>query len=304
MTKKNKPASLFHPSYIGSWLVVLIMYCLSLLSMPAKQKAGEKLGLFIHKKLRKRVKVAKRNVSACFPELEDSDHEKIVQDCFVACTRGALESTHSWWRDVSPYVDNMIITGKEHLEEAQRRGKGALLIGGHFSIFDLALPLFASQLKKPGYMYRPHNNPVIDRMIENGRRRHYGIQGFDKRQIKDMISFLSEGGEVWYAVDQDFRHKCDIFVPFFGVNTACVSAPTWIAKESGASILFVSQYRHPNGQYEISFSPVLENFGEDNIADATLWNRLLADAIGQHPAQYLWPHKRFKTRKEGDAPFY
>nr|WP_241956451.1 hypothetical protein [Marinobacter maroccanus] len=71
---------------------------------------------------------------------------------------------------------------------------GVLLIGGHYSIFDFALPLIACRLDKPGYMYRPNNNPVIDRMIERGRRRHFGIRPFTKRQIRPMLSFLKEGG--------------------------------------------------------------------------------------------------------------
>lgn len=304
MAKKSESTSRFHPTHISAWIVVFILRVLSLLSMNQKQICGAKLGLWAHRKLKKRTIVAQKNVSACFPNLSPEDHNKIVQDSYIACARGLMESTHSWWRDISPYVNNMIVTGKENLEKAQSRGSGVLLIGGHFSIFDFALPLFASQLSKPGYMYRPHDNPVVDHMIEQGRRRHYGIQGFHKRQLKDMIEFIKSRGEVWYAVDQDFRDKCDVFAPFFGVTAACVSAPSWIAKESGAAVLVVSQFRHPNGQYEIAFSPILEGFGEDQQADAVQWNQLLAEAISQHPAQYLWLHKRFKTRKPGDGEFY
>jgi KDO2-lipid IV(A) lauroyltransferase len=269
-----------------------------------KQSLGEKLGRATHKRLKSRKKVTQQNISGCFPELNDQQQAQLVEDTFIACSKGFMETTHAWWGDVSPYVDNMIVTGQEHFLEAQRRNKGMLLLGGHFSLFDLALPLFASKLNKPGYMYRPHNNPVIDRMIERGRRRHYGIQGFDKRHLKDMIQFIKGGGQVWYATDQDFGAKCDVFAPFFGVNTACISAPSWIARESGASILCVSQYRHPNGQYEINFSPILENFGEDNEADAISWNVQLEKAIRRHPEQYLWLHKRFKTRAPDDQPFY
>ena len=272
--------------------------------MSTKQSLGEKLGRLLHKKLKGRTKITKQNIAACFPELNETEQVKRVEDTYIACTRGFLETTHAWWRDVTPYVDNLIITGKEHLDEAQNNGKGLLLLGGHFSIFDLALPFFASELNKPGYMYRPNDNPVVDRMIEKGRRRHYGIQGFNKRQLKDMIKFMKEGGSVWYAADQDFGRKATEFVNFFGVNTGCITAPSWIARESGASVLQVSQFRHPNGQYEIAFSPIMKGFGEDEAKDAQDWNTHLEAAIRRYPDQYLWLHKRFKTRKEGDAPFY
>lgn len=304
MAKIHADRPLWHPALFLSWLIVFILYCFSLLSMLKKQSVGKRLGQFFYRKLPKRAKIARQNIQMCFPELTESEQEKIVEDTFIACTQGLMETTHAWWGDVQPYVDNLIVTGEEHFLEAKQRPGGLLLIGGHFSIFDLALPFFASKLDKPGYMYRPNDNPVIDRMIEKGRRRHYGIQAFDKKSLKDMLAFIHDGGQVWYAVDQDFGNKCDLFAPFFGVQAGCVSAPSWIARESGANVLVVSQYRHPNGQYEIAFSPILENFGEDAQADAVLWNAHLEEAVRKHPEQYLWLHKRFKTRPEGVAKIY
>ena len=296
--------SVWHPALLPTWLVVFVMYCIAKLPMSLKQSWGAKLGRLLHRKLKGRVKVCRQNIDACFPELSDTEKTDLVEETFVACSKGFMETTHVWWNDVQPYIDNLIVTGKENVEEAHKRGKGVLLIGGHFSIFDIALPFVASQLKKPGYMYRPHNNPVIDRMIEQGRQRHTDISSFNKRQLKDMIQFMKEGGEVWYAPDQDFGRKCEVFVPFFGVNTGCITAPSWIARESGASVIHVSQFRHPNGQYEISFSPIFEGFGVDPKKDAADWNAALEAAIRRYPSQYLWLHKRFKTREEGDAKFY
>lgn len=304
MAKKNVNRPLWHPALITSWFVVFILYLLSLLSMPRKQSIGRVMGSWFYRNLPGRTKVARKNIQLCFPELSSEAVEERVEQTFIACTRGLLETTHAWWQDVQPYVDNLIITGEEHFLEAKQRPGGILLLGGHFSIFDLALPFFASKLENPGYMYRPNDNPVIDRMIERGRRRHYGIKAFDKRSLKDMLAFIQNGGQVWYASDQDLGGKCDLFAPFFGIQAGCVSAPSWIARESKATVLFVSQFRHPNGQYEIAFSPILENFGQDAQADAIEWNQRLAQAIRRYPDQYLWLHKRFKTRPEGAAKIY
>jgi KDO2-lipid IV(A) lauroyltransferase len=299
MAKKHAQRPLWHPALFLSWFVVFILYCCSLLSMSKKQSVGKRLGGLFYRRLPQRTIITRQNVQLCFPELSETEQEQIVEDTFIACTQGLMETTHAWWGDVQPYVDNLIITGQEHFIEAKKRPGGLLLIGGHFSIFDLALPFFASKLDKPGYMYRPNDNPVIDRTIEKGRRRHYGIQAFDKKRLKDMFAFIQDGGQVWYAVDQDFGNRCDVFAPFFGVQAGCISAPSWIARESGATVLVVSQFRHPNGQYEIAFSPILESFGKDDQADAIVWNAYLEDAVRKHPDQYLWLHKRFKTRPEG-----
>jgi KDO2-lipid IV(A) lauroyltransferase len=304
MAKKNINRPLWHPALLLSWPVVAILYLLSRLPMPKKQAFGAWLGRLLYQKLPSRTKAARTNIKLCFPEMNPEQVEEYVEKTFIACTQGVMETTHAWWCDVQPYVDNLIITGEEHFLEAKQRPGGLLLLGGHFSIFDLALPFFASKLDKPGYMYRPNDNPVIDRMIEKGRRRHYGIRAFDKKSLKDMLTFIQDGGQVWYAADQDFGKKCDLFAPFFGIPAACVSAPSWIARESQATVLVVSQFRHPNGQYEIAFSPILEHFGENDQADAILWNQYLEDAIRRYPEQYLWLHKRFKTRPEGMAKIY
>jgi KDO2-lipid IV(A) lauroyltransferase len=282
----------------------MVLYLLSRLPMPAKQKLGKRLGLFLANKLKSRARVANRNLAICFPELNKGAREQLIQDNFVACSRGFLESTHAWWRSMSSYCETAEVLGLEHLREAQHRGKGVLLIGGHYSIFDFALPLVACHLKNPGYMYRPNNNPVIDRMIENGRRRHFGIRPFTKRELRPMVSFLKKGGEVWFACDQDFGGKTELFVPFFGVETGCITSPSYIAKVSGASVICVSHLRMPDGGYRVIFSPVQAGFGVDKHEDTRVWNQYIEDTIREQPDQYLWLHKRFKTRPEGAEKVY
>jgi len=302
---KNKGSRpLWHLVYWSSWILVLTLYLLSLLPMKTKQAFGVWLGRVLERKLKSRRKVARRNLEACFPDMDEREREQLVQDNFVACARGVLESLHAWWGDVSGYCESAQVEGLEHLREAQARGKGVLLIGGHYSIFDFALPLIACHLDKPGYMYRPNNNPVIDWMIERGRRRHFGIRSFTKRELRPMVSYLKKGGEVWFACDQDFGDKTELFVPFFGMDAPCITSPSYIAKVSGASVICVSHLRLPDGQYQIIFSPIQEGFGQDVDADTKAWKGYIETAIRKYPDQYLWLHKRFKTRPEGAEPIY
>lgn len=304
MAKKHVNRPMWHPALWPSWLLVFGLYLISRLPMATKWKAGDKLGRFLKKLLKGRAYVTRKNIQVCFPELTEAQQEQLVEDTFAACTQGFFETTHAWWGDCSPQLENLIITGEEHLREAQARGKGILMIGGHYAMLDMLVTLLAPQLAKPGYMYRPNDHPVIDRMIEGGRRRNNHIRGFTKRQSREMLSFLKQGGEVWYAADQDFGRRCEVFVPFFGVDTGCVTTPSWIIRESGATAICVAQFRHPNGQYELAFSPILEDFGLDERKDAETWNRHHENFIRQHPEQYLWLHKRFKTRPEGAKPIY
>jgi KDO2-lipid IV(A) lauroyltransferase len=304
MPSNLKKRPLWHPSFFPSWIVVFILKCIAWLPMSGKHRIAQWLGRFIYRRMKSRSQVTRTNIRACFPELNEAQQETLVRDSFVSTAEGCLEMLHLWWRDVTPYIEKMTVIGKEHLEDAHSRGTGVLLIGGHFGIIDLTLPLVGSQLKRPGYMYRANNDPVIDRMIEGGRNRHFEIESFGKYQLKEMIDFLADGGEVWYAPDQDFGRRCDQFVPFFGVNTGCISTPSWIAKESGATVLHVAPFRLPNGHFEVVFSPVFEGFGDDPYRDAINWNTALESAIRRHPEQYLWLHKRFKTRAPGETNIY
>lgn len=304
VAKKSSPRALWHPKFWPAWCGVFVLYLLSFLPLGAKQHVGAWLGRLTFRVWGGRRKVALRNLEVCFPHLAPTERRALAEENFVACLRGALETLHAWWRDMKPGYEKSVVLGLEHLRAAQAEGKGILLIGAHYSIFDFALPLIAHYLKKPGYMYRPNDNPVIDGMIERGRRRH-GITGaFTKRQTRQMLNFLRDGGEVWYACDQDFGKYCDLFVPFCGVPAGVISAPSGIARESGAKVICVSHLRLPDGRYEIAFSPVLEGFGVDKQADAEAWCGFHEAAVKRHPDQYLWLHKRFKTRPAGAPPIY
>lgn len=304
MAKKTKNKALWHPALWPTWILYGFVFLLAQLPFANKIKVGEALGRLAYKHLRSRTKVTRKNIQACFPEMTPADQETLVVKAFESVGRGLMESIHCWFCDVSPALSRTHILGEEHVEAARKRGKGILLIGGHYCIFDLALPLIACQLPKPGYMYRPNDNPVIDRMIERGRRRHYGIQAFSKWQIKELIQFLSEGGMVWYACDQDFGHRSKYFVPFFGVPAGCIDMPSKVAEGSGATVICVGHLRRPDGSYEIEFSPIMEGFGQNPEADAHAWNAFLESKIRQYPDQYLWLHRRFKTQPEGSPGVY
>ncbi len=304
LAKKHANKPLWHPVFWPAWLAVAVLYCLSFLPMSTKQRWGAGFGRLVKKRMRSRYKVTRANIQACFPQLDHEAQEQLIDASFVACGRGFFETIHAWWQDMTPYLQQLKITGGEHLAQAQATGKGVFLIGGHYSLFDFALPLFAQQLQKPGYMYRPNDNPVVEWMIERGRRRHFNIQAFTKHEMKDMIAFLKAGGAVWYACDQDFGHRAKVFVPFFGVDAGCITMPSKIAQDSGASVLFVAHLRHPDGRYEITFSPVQTGFGEDETRDAHGWMNYIETTLRTHPDQYLWMHKRFKTRPEGTPKLY
>jgi len=282
---------------------MFIMYLVSFLPYRRKIQLGEWLGRQLHRFGGNRRRTAMGNIKACFPELSVKEQEQMVLDTFISNSIGYIESTIAWWRPIQPFLDTLEVHGREHLEEALSRGKGVLLVGGHFSIMDFAGPL-VHHCVDFNYMYRPQNNKLFNALIERSRRRYSGVS-FDKRQLKQMLEFIKQDNLVWYGPDQDLGLRQGVFAPFFGVPAATLTTPAWIARETGATVLQISQFREQNGVYSVYFSPILEGFpSDDEVENATRINAGLEQGIRIHPEQYLWLHRRFKTRPEGEPSLY
>ena len=292
-----------HPRYWVTWLGIGIMFLISLLPYKVQMWLGTQLGLLMYKQGGSRLQITRANIDACFPELSADDRESLIRESFIANMKGMVETTIAWWGDHKPILDNLEVHGLEHLKEAEGRGKGVILVGGHFSILDLAGPMVNSVFKF-SYMYRPNDNPLFNAVIERHRMR-YRHEKFNKYQLKEMTDFIKQGNTVWYGYDQDFGKRRSVFAPFFGIQTATVKAAMRLPRETGATVLMVSQFRERDGQYSIRFSPILEGLAEDDdVTSATRLNAQLETFIKIHPEQYLWMHRRFRSRPEGEEPFY
>ena len=111
---------------------------------------------------------------------------------------------------------------------------------------------------------------------------------------------------LWYAPDQDFGPKQSLFLPFFGIPAATLTATARLVELTGCRVVpMFPRYDEASGQYVVQFHPALENFPSgDSVADLTRINALLEEQVRKAPEQYWWIHRRFKTRPDGEPPFY
>jgi KDO2-lipid IV(A) lauroyltransferase len=128
----------------------------------------------------------------------------------------------------------------------------------------------------------------------------------DHHKPMAMIKGLKKGHAAWYAPDQDFRGKDMIYLPFFGVQASALTAPARFAEMTNAAVVPYYIMRKPKGRgYKLSILPPLENFPSGDIEqDARMINQTLEHLIMQNPEQYLWIHKRYKNRPEGEPAVY
>jgi KDO2-lipid IV(A) lauroyltransferase len=196
------------------------------------------------------------------------------------------------------------IHGLEHLERCREQGRGVLLVGAHFSHLELCARLVSRRIRIAG-MYRVMDDAVFEHCVLQARLR-YAEAMFRKDELRASVRYLRAGGTLWYAPDQDMRGKDSVFVPFFGLPAATITATHHLARLSGAAVIPFFHRRLADGQgYELRLEAPLADFpSDDAIADTARINEQVERMVREASEQYLWVHKRFKTRPEGSAPLY
>ena len=295
-----------HPKYWPAWLAVLGLFLTSLLPYSTLLFIGKYLGKIAYFAAKRRRNIARRNIELCFPDLSPEAIDKTVQKNFENVGIALFEMGIGWFWPTWRIKSIVKITGGEHLDAAKKANQGVLILGAHFLSMEVSAR--AGGIAFPTYaVYRKHTNPVLDYWTNWGRmRNNKGM--IDRYDIKGMLRTLKKGEILWYTADHDFGyHASSVFVPFFDVKQAnTISGVSTLARIKNTCVIPVYIKRLPGTQgYEITYLPKLENFpSKDTIADATVINQQYEAMIKDCDDQYMWMHRRFKTRPEGEDSLY
>ncbi len=306
MDKHSPPE--FHPSFYGprywpTWLGLGFFHLLGCLPMSISLVFGRLLGDVFFYLAGSRRHITQVNIAKCFPHLSAEEQRKLVRKIMHSTGKSVVESSVALWGPERQLKQRYTITGLEHIEAAQAKGQGVLLVGCHFTTLDAAARILAFHVKYD-MLYRKDPNPLLAYKLIKARESFAG-NAIVRSDTRQLIKNLRQGNVVWYAPDQDFGAKYSVFAPFFGVQAATVVGTARIAQLSKAAVIPFAHYRDENNQYHIVIDPALENYPTgDDVADATRINHIIETAIAKQPDQYLWVHRRFKTRPEGEASFY
>jgi KDO2-lipid IV(A) lauroyltransferase len=245
------------------------------------------------------------NLSLCFPEQPAKARERLLREHFAALGMGVFETAMAWWASDDKLRGLAEITGLEHLERATARGKGVILMTGHFTTLELGARII-TWYQSFHAMYRPHKNLLYETVMREARERRSRLAPLARRDIRGMLKSLKQGHAVWYAPDQNYGATQAVFVPFFGIPTLTITATSRLARMSGAMVLPYFPERLPGKSgYRVTILPPLEDFPSTNPeADALRINQLIEGWICRVPEQYLWVHRRFKSRPSGYSKVY
>lgn len=297
--------ALLHPRYWGIWLGIGSLYLITLLPYPVIYRIGRGLGYLARRFMKRRVRITRRNLELAFPQKSHEERQQLLVKNFESVGLGLMETGIAWfWPDsrIRRWCD---VSGIYRIHEVQEAKRGVLLIGIHFLTLELGARMFG--MNTPGIgVYRPNDNLLLDWLQTRGRMRSNKSM-IDRKDVKGMIRALKQGEILWYAPDHDYGPRASVFVPFFGVDKAATTTGTYtLARMSGAAIVPMVPRRKPDGQgYELIILPAELSPALETPENTALWmNRIIEQCILMAPEQYMWLHRRFKTRPEGTPSRY
>lgn len=305
MPRPSFDRSLLTPRHWPAWIGLGAIWLIARLPYPMLMRLGRWLGGLAMRVDSARRPVAEANIALCFPELDAAQQAALVNAHLRDIGLMLVEFALGWMgRDEVIARLPLSVEGLEHLERARAAGKGVLLVGGHFSHLELCARLVSQRIRIAG-MYRRMDSAVFEWAVLRARL-HYADAMFEKDDIRGTVKYLRGGGTLWYAPDQDMRSKDNVFVPFFGVPAATITATHHLARMGNAVVIPFFHRRLPdNGGYALRLGAPLAHVPSDDVLEDTARvNACIEQMVREAPEQYLWVHKRFKTRPDGMPPVY
>lgn len=292
------------PKYWLVWFGLLIMWCLCQLPFSIASRISGGIGSLLYYLVPSRRRITMINLEACFPDKNPEELTTIAKDNFRHLGYLLVEAGFSWWRSEKTINKLFHLSGTEHLDRALEAGNGVIMLTGHMTSLELGGQALA--MRYPTHvMYKRSRNILTEVIIRRGRQR-FTENIFLHSSIRNILKALKKNEAVWYAPDQDFGPQRSVFADFFGIPTATIPTTGNLVKKTGAAVVPFYPIRLPNHQgLEIRVLPALEGLdGEDNVKDAGAINASIEAAVTENPEQYMWLHRRFKTRPPGMPELY
>jgi KDO2-lipid IV(A) lauroyltransferase len=291
---------------LGARILLGTLWLFHWLPLSLQAFFGRALGRLLHAVAGSRRRIALRNVELCFPEKSLAERRQLVREHFEWLGRSLFERGLLWYAPADRLKRLIQIEGDVGL--AERSERPVMWLVPHFMALDVAgVSVLLFQSRKVVSMYQEQSNPQVDAAIRRGRLRLGNAEIFPRADsAKPLLRAIRRGDAFFNLPDMDFGERDAAYVPFFNVPAATLLAPSRLARALNMVVQPVVAEALPGRQgYRVRFLPAWEHFpSADALADTALMNRWIESEIRANPAQYLWVHKRFKTRPAGEPSLY
>ncbi len=297
---------ILNPKFWPFWLALVFFRILVLFPHAWIMRLGEIIGGLSYRFVKKKREIAEINIRLCFPELSKEEQDNLVKRAMINTTKGFLEMAFCWWASDTRLEKITKVEGLDILEKYKKEGRGVILIGMHYTTIEIAGSTMGLR-KKVDITYKEQKGELLPFLMDKYRQRNF-TELIEKQAMRTMVRNLRNGHVIWYAPDQDFGRPGSVFAPFFGTPAATITTLGKLVKMTNAKVLMFSHFRYDtdSGSQYIGkvIDPYGEDFNDDDVHNATLMNKGMEDLIRQHPDQYNWMHKRFRTRPNRSDPKY
>ncbi len=293
--------------YAAAWPFIKI---LGLLPRPLSRASAIFLAwLFylLHFRLRA---VGMRNLAMAMPGTSIAERKRILRGEFNSLGRQLAELCQ-FPRYTPENVDKVVVyDGLENYTRAYARGKGVLFLTAHFGAWELSA--FAHSLHGHWLhiVMRPMDNQYLDQLIERYRTMHGNKTVAKHDFVRGLLAAMKAGETVGILMDTNMTPPQGVFVNFFGIPACTASGLARIALRTDAAVVpGFTIWDRELGKYRLRFDPALEliRTGDqeaDLVANTQLFTKVIEDYVRKYPDQWLWVHRRWKTRPEGEPPLY
>jgi KDO2-lipid IV(A) lauroyltransferase len=249
-------------------------------------------------------RVARRNLAMALPKAGEARHREIVDGVFRSIAR--LLVTFAKFPSIKR--DNLgrwiRAEGYEHVEAARRGGRGVLFATAHLGNWELSAYAHALLAAPINVIARPLDNPLIDRMVERRRALSGNRIVLKKDFARVILKALAANEGVGVLIDQNASLDSGVFVDFFGIPAAASTGFAKLAARSGATVIpGFALWSEAERRYILRFYPAIPMTG-DAARDTKALQEQLEGVIREHPDQWLWIHRRWKTRPPGSPSLY
>lgn len=284
-----------HPKYWATWFGLGIIWVITQLPAPMIWSLGNAVGRLIRPLLKRRLHIARTNLALCYPAMPEEEREQLLTDNLLAHGRGIFEMGMGWWWSDRRVQSISEIEGKEYVDAFYQQGRSVVAITIHNVNLEMNARVLGLRIPAVNF-YRPHNNALLEYMQYHGRLRSNKMQ-VSKRDVKTLFNALKEPNLIVYLPDHDYGPERAEFVPFCGPTLAATTTAIHnIVKRSHAGVVLLVPLWTGSG-YKVKLLPAPEQYPTgDDKRDCEIINQAVASMIAMAPEQYLWTHRRFKTR--------